>query len=258
PWLHRSPAQVPAFAKVFFGRNLGANDPAISHRPRWDAASAVAGMLSPELRAAAVDDDVTRELLKRMPRQSSEWDSLGRSQWLEMTTLLEGYILSAQGDRMLMANSVEGRFPFLDRDLVDFAGQLPARYKLMGLDEKHILKKAFGDMVPPGILARPKQPYRAPDAASFVGKDEPDWVADLLESRSVAEAGLFNPIAVQKLLEKARKRGEAGFGNSDNMRLVGVLSGMLWYRQMIAGQYSSHSSTCPETEPTTIIDRVGA
>ena len=84
-----------------------------------------------------------------------------------MTTLLAGYILASQGDRMLMANSVEGRFPFLDRDVVDFANALPARHKLFGLEEKYLLKRAFADLVPDDIIHRPKQPYRAPDAASF-------------------------------------------------------------------------------------------
>ena len=83
-----------------------------------------------------------------MPADAHTWDPLTRAQWLESTTLLPGYILASQGDRMLMANSVEGRFPFLDRDVVEFAMALPARHKLLGLDEKHILKRAFADVVP--------------------------------------------------------------------------------------------------------------
>ena len=97
-----------------------------------------------------------------MPAGSEVWDPLSRGQWLEMTTLLAGYILASQGDRMLMANSVEGRFPFLDPDVVEFANALPARHKLFGLDEKYLLKRAFADLVPDEIIHRPKQPYRAP------------------------------------------------------------------------------------------------
>ena len=66
-----------------------------------------------------------------MPPGSESWDPLARAQWLEMTTLLPGYILASQGDRMLMANSVEGRFPFLDRDVVELANGLPSRHKLL-------------------------------------------------------------------------------------------------------------------------------
>src|SRR5699024_4226332 len=111
------------------------------------------------------DLDVTAQLLRRMPAEHEHWDRLSRAQWLEMTTLLPGYILASQGDRMLMASSVEGRFPFLDAHVVELAGRLPSRHKLLGLDEKHILKRAFADLLPTEVLRRPKQPYRAPDAA---------------------------------------------------------------------------------------------
>ena len=63
------------------------------------------------------------DVVTRMPPEAADWDPLSRGQWLEMETLLPGYILASQGDRMLMANSVEGRFPFLDRDVVDAGGR---------------------------------------------------------------------------------------------------------------------------------------
>ena len=71
------------------------------------------------------------------------YEPLCREQWLEYTTLLSGYILSAQGDRMLMANSVEGRFPFLDPDLVDFVNTLPGEMKLQDMNEKIPFKRGF-------------------------------------------------------------------------------------------------------------------
>jgi len=69
---------------------------------------------------------------------------------------------------MLMAHSVEGRFPFLDKDVMRLATELPDRFRLWGLDEKHILKRAAIGYVPESIRRRPKQPYRAPDALAFV------------------------------------------------------------------------------------------
>ena len=44
---------------------------------------------------------------------------------------------------MLMANSVEGRFPFLDHRLIEFANRLHPRYKMRVLREKHLLKEAM-------------------------------------------------------------------------------------------------------------------
>ena len=97
---------------------------------------------------------------------------------------------------MLMAHSVEGRFPFLDVDLVELANSLPPSYKLRGLDEKHVLKRAAAGLVPDEIIRRPKQPYRAPDALSFVGPEAPDWVAEVMSERAVTDAGVFDPAAV--------------------------------------------------------------
>ena len=167
PWMERAPGKAPAFANAFFSKGLDPLDPGFSHRPRWDTTSSLKLFLNPDFRLEAEKTNVIEELLSNLPDSYDRWDPLCKAQWLEMVTLLSGYILSAQGDRMLMANSVEGRFPFLDCNLVDFASQLPPRHKLLVLDEKHLLKIAFEDMIPETILKRPKQPYRAPDASSF-------------------------------------------------------------------------------------------
>jgi asparagine synthase (glutamine-hydrolysing) len=129
---------------------------------------------------------------------------------------------------------VEGRFPFLDPDLVELANALPAAYKLRGLDEKHVLKRAAAGLVPEEILRRPKQPYRAPDALSFVDDDAPDWVEEVVSRRTVTDAGVFDPEAVERLWRKCRAlAGHGQFSNADNMALVGVLSTGLLVEQLI-------------------------
>ena len=252
PWLARSPERAPAFAREFFGRNLDPADPAFSHRPRWESTSALLRMTSAH---PDWDQDVTAQLLRRMPAEQEDWDRLSRAQWLEMTTLLPGYILSSQGDRMLMANSVEGRFPFLDAQVVELAGRLPSRHKLLGLDEKHILKRAFAGLLPAEVLTRPKQPYRAPDAASFFTGGTPEWVAEVTHSDAVAAAGIFQPQVVQALLAKCRRREGLRMSNTDNMRILGVLSTQLIYQQFIAGDGSSGADRSP-VEPLMITDLV--
>ncbi|WP_292678862.1 MULTISPECIES: asparagine synthase (glutamine-hydrolyzing) [unclassified Microbacterium] len=232
PWMQRAPQQAPVFARSFFMRNLDADDPAISHRPRWDTARALTGMLQPAFSGAG---DPAADLVGRMPAGSRQWHPLARAQWLEWTTLLPGYVLSSQGDRMLMANSVEGRFPFLDPNVARVAARMPARHKLRGLDEKHVLKRAFADIVPQEVLERPKQPYRAPDASSFFGPDAPGWVSDALAPDSVQAAGVFQPEIVQRLAAKCARTGGRGIGNSDNMRVLAVLSTQLLYNDVIRG-----------------------
>ncbi|MGH3354177.1 MAG: asparagine synthase (glutamine-hydrolyzing) [Nocardioides sp.] len=232
PWMRRSPNQAPAFARSFFGRNLVAGDPAMSHRPRWDSTSVLKSMLVEDMRVAA---DAAGDLAATMPAESSSWDVLSRAQWLEMTTLLPGYILASQGDRMLMGNSVEGRFPFLDPRVAELAGRVPADLLMRGLDEKHLLKRAFADLVPAEILARPKQPYRAPDAAAFFAAGSPDWLDAVTAPAAIKEAGVFRPELVERLLAKCRRGGGRGIGNTDSMRLVAVVSVQLLHHDFLAG-----------------------
>ena len=71
-----------------------------------------------------------------------------------------------------MANSVEGRFPFLDYRVLELASRLPISCKMLGLKEKHLLKRAFADLLPRSITRRTKQPYRAPDSQSFFHERE--------------------------------------------------------------------------------------
>jgi len=255
PWMQRSPGAAPAFSHAFFARNLDPSDPALSHRPRWDSTGVVAALLTPEMRAGIGSLRVDEEMVARMPAASGDWDPLSRAQWLEMATLLPGYILSAQGDRMLMANSVEGRFPFLDRDVVSFANGLPARHKLLALDEKHILKREFADLVPASILRRPKQPYRAPDAASFFGAAPLAWLEEVVDPATVAAAGIFEPSLTTRVVEKCRRARGAAMSNTDNMRLLAVLSTMLVHRQFIVGDGGGSRET-PPPRPMVVIDRL--
>lgn len=251
PWMSRSPGQAPAMARSFFGRNLDPADPGLSHRPRWDSTSALSSLLLPDLQAA-FRHDCAGDLVASMPDQAASWDPLARAQWLELTTLLPGYLLSSQGDRMLMASSVEGRFPFLDREVVEFCSGLPPHHKLFGLEEKFLLKRAFADVVPERIRRRPKQPYRSPDATDFVGPDRPDWVTECVSPAAVRAAGIFEPKAVAGLVAKCERRRQ--LGNTDNMRLLAVLSTQLLHRQFFAGDRPG--ATGPLADPSVAVDLV--
>jgi asparagine synthase (glutamine-hydrolysing) len=231
PYLARSPVAQQAMARQFFGRNLAAHgSPGFAHDTRWQTTAALQRLLSPAMRTGR---DAPAELLADLPSQFASWTPLAQDQYLECRTLLAGYLLSSQGDRMLMAHSVEGRFPFLDPNVISLANSLPDAYKLKVLDEKHVLKRVAAGDVPAEILARKKQPYRAPDAAALI--DAP-YVDELLSERALRESGVFEAKPVVQLLRKCRARRHGPFSNADNMALVGVLSTQLLHRQLIAGQ----------------------
>ena len=132
-----------------------------------------------------------------------------------------------------MANSVEGRFPFLDHRVIEFANRLPPKLKMRGLTEKYLLKKSVKGLLPESVRTRTKQPYRAPDSASFFQSGKPtDYVADLFSSAKIAGAGYFNAKATNKLFEKCRAGRAIGF--ADNMAFVAILSTMLLHEQFVA------------------------
>ncbi len=172
---------------------------------------------------------------RTLPGDFRRWSFLAQDQYLETRTLLPGYLLSSQGDRMLMAHSVEGRFPFLDRRR---GGRSPMPFRpptsSAGWTRSTCLKRVATGLVPDEIIRRPKQPYRAPDAACFVGAGAPDWVAEALSERAVAQAGVFEPSTVGRLWRKCRSNatGEP-LSNTDNMALVGVLSTALLFEQLV-------------------------
>lgn len=127
---------------------------------------------------------------------------------------------------MAMAHGIEGRFPFLDHRLVEFAASLPVGQKLRGLEEKHLLRKVAADLLPKEIVARPKQPYRAPDSEAFVGASPPEYVRTALSPERIRDSGLFDPSTVERLHRKCQSGKSAGF--RDNAAFVGVLSTELW------------------------------
>ncbi len=258
PYLARSPVAQQAMAKQFFGRGLDqAGAPDFAHALRWQSATALKRLFAKPLSAALGGADTVQEFLATLPPEFAAWETLARDQYVEVRTLLSAYLLSAQGDRMLMAHSVEGRFPFLDKDVVALADSLPARFKLAGLDEKHVLKRVAADLVPAEILERKKQPYRAPDALSFVGADAPEWPHEVLRPEAVADAGVFEPEMVTRLWAKCRAKGDGQqFSQADNMALVGILSTQLLHAQFVAqppeAPAPAHIRTVVDLVPKTV------
>lgn len=236
PYLSRSPVAQQQIARQFFGRNLHQHaEPGFAHRMRWNTTQGLQRVLSAPIREVMARADPIGSFLAGLPPGIERWDTLAQDQYIEIRSLLSGYLLSSQGDRMLLGNSVEGRFPFLDPEVVRLAHSLPASFKLRGLDEKHVLKRVASQWIPSEIIQRSKQPYRAPDALCFVGQDAPDYVADLLSESALARTGLFDPQSASQLFAKCKKGAAlAQLSNTDNMALVGILSTQLLHHELVS------------------------
>jgi asparagine synthase (glutamine-hydrolysing) len=232
PYLPRLRKQSQKYLEAFFARDPGSTaDPLFSHLPRFRAAPGGVTFFAQHLREQIGTYDPLEDLRDRLPSEFAHWNPLAQAQYLEMSYLLPSYILSSQGDRMAMGHGVEGRFPFLDHRVVEFAARLPARLKLRGLREKHILRESFKRLLPQEIANRPKQPYRSPDSQSFSGPSAPAYVKERLSSQAISDAGLFDPDAVQRLVGKAERKELSSL--RDNMTFVGILSTQILHHKFV-------------------------
>ena len=232
PYLPQMNGANPAMLKMFYGFKLeDIGNPFYSHLMRWNNSNHIKKHFSEEIKGKLDSYSVFDDIEERLPVGFDSWDYLEKSQWLETTIFMSGYLLSSQGDRMGMANSVEGRYPFLDYRVIEFCNSLPERFKLNGLNEKFLLKKLLVNKIPDRILNRSKQAYRAPIKSVFLGKDAPAYVAEMLSPEYTAKVGVFSYDSVSALLSKIEKSGNST--EVDNMVLTSVISTHLLYSQFI-------------------------
>lgn len=249
PYLPNIQQQPDAYRKAFFHVQGDAEtEPFFSHLPRWALTSKLKAFFSQQVAAELGASSGYDAILGSLPAAYGSWNSFCQAQYLETKYLLPGYILSSQGDRMAMAHGVEGRFPFLDYRVFEFASKLPVSLKMKALNEKYLLKRCARGLIPESIGSRHKQPYRAPEGYSFLERPARSYVDDLLSEEQLRRDGVFDPAAVLRLLGKF-KRG-AAIGIKDNMSLVGVISTQLLLHHFI--NHFDTKVTCDETRLTAV------
>jgi len=220
-------SQNASFLQAFFMKDiLETSSPYYSHHLRWSNTARSQRFLS--------NTNLSNEISPfgypvTYPSEFLNWNHLSQAQYLEITTFLMPYLLSSQGDRMAMANSVEGRYPFLDYRLVEFANRLPPDLKLRGLQEKWILRKFAKKLLPKEIWQRRKKPYRAPIHQSFFSPKTSTFTNELLNDESIKKAAIFSPVAVSKLVGKASRSDQ--LSEIEEMALVGMISTQLVHQQ---------------------------
>ena len=145
--------------KMFFGYKLNeTSSPIYSHLLRWNNTSRINNYLSEEYKKLIGDYNPIKEIENQLETKLEGYDYLSKAQWIEINLFMSGYLLSSQGDRMGMANSIEGRYPFLDHRVIEFCMKLHPDLKLNGLNEKYLLKKMMKGLLPDQILKGQNKP----------------------------------------------------------------------------------------------------
>jgi asparagine synthase (glutamine-hydrolysing) len=175
---------------------------------------------------AAVDGLDSYSLLYARYREWAGADLLARTLYVDTTTYLPGDLL-VKVDIASMAVGLEGRSPFLDHPLVEFAARLPSPLKLTGGRGKRVLRRAVADLLPPEILRRKKMGFGVPISSWFRGELR-ELAADVLLSASAAQRGWFRPEAVRALWDEHQSgRRERGY------QLWALLCLELWGRRFL-------------------------
>ncbi len=138
----------------------------------------------------------------RVDFQDSMFNEMLRLQfahWLPDNMLL-------RQDKMGMASAIEGRVPYLDHEVIEFAFRLPRRLRLRRLVGKYILRRLAERVLPKEIAHRRKMPFYVPVEHYFEQPEFVELMDDLLSGDSVKRRGIFRTQAVEKLRLSMRRR----------------------------------------------------
>ena len=207
------------------------DDPFYSHRIRWNNTGKSKQFFSGAVKKSIGNYAAIDELRKDLPSGFSKLDNLAKAQSLEISIFLSNYLLSSQGDRVAMAHSIEIRLPFLDHRLMEFAGRIPSLWKILGMNEKHVLKKSFKGILPDRIISRVKHPYRAPIHHSLLKTRAGDYHRAMLGEKCVDNYGMFDGAMVSRLVKKLQAGATAG--EVDGMAITGILSAQILFRHFV-------------------------
>ena len=155
-------------------------------------------------------------------------DTVSRLQELDVETYLPDDIL-AKVDIASMTHALEARAPLVDHHVVELGASLPGRLKLRGGKGKHILKRAFADLVPAEIVNRRKKGFSLPTGPWLRGRLH-GFARETLLSDAARARGLFRPEAVTDLLDRHRA------GEDHGERLWNLIVLETWQRELVDGR----------------------
>jgi asparagine synthase (glutamine-hydrolysing) len=180
----------------------------VAPEPMADRYGRWVGFFSPDARCRLYTNDY-RALLGPVPPEhwmSTLFAGTGGLDPVDaaMAVDVQSYLphdLLAKVDITAMANSLEARSPFLDHEVMEFAARLPVHLKRRRGSAKHLLKRAFADLLPRENVQRPKMGFGVPVGEWFHGPLRELLCDSLLSPRSLGR-GTFEPGEVRRLVNQ--------------------------------------------------------
>lgn len=198
----------------------------------WSGRGDLLTLYTPEFRAAVGETEAGAPMLDFLVGLTTDLAPLERMLALEQRFFLTDHNLTYT-DKMSMAAGVEVRVPFLDLELVEFAQRIPVHFKQQGSVGKWVLKKAMEPYLPKDVIYRPKSGFGAP-LRRWMRFELRELLRDLLSPESLRRRGLFDPVAVDRLIAA----NDAGRVDA-TYTLFSLLCIELWCRRFMDGSISN-------------------
>lgn len=214
---------APAGSLNYFYMHNGSDGLLDSHYTRWRQFGFFERFFSDNVRSVINEmqyPNYYRSLDLESIQEIKEWTDIQKSQYFEIETFLSRYLLSSQGDRVSMANSVEVRFPFLDDELVEYCMSLNDRFKIRALNEKYILKKIAEKYLPYELVNRKKFPYRSPLDAREIMCDP--YIQYMLSEEGIGRFNLFDAMKINGFINSILIKDT--LSERETMLLMGVMT----------------------------------
>jgi asparagine synthase (glutamine-hydrolysing) len=207
-----------------FARSMGA--PLHDRLTGWNALffDNLQALLRPDFVAGLAPIDKLRHISRERPMMAGR-TPLSQALHANFTSYLADDLL-VKTDRCTMANSLEARSPFLDRELVEYAAALPDDLKLQGRRTKAILRDAFPDLVPQPIDRRGKMGFGVPLDTWFRGELR-DYMRDLLMTPDARYRGMLSGAFVEGIVAR-HLGGAANLGQ----QLWSIICFEVWLRRL--------------------------
>jgi asparagine synthase (glutamine-hydrolysing) len=152
------------------------------------------------------------------------YDPLSYMMAIDYQTYMADDILQ-KVDRASMSISLEGREPYLDQNIVEWAAQLPSDYKYHKGEKKYILKQIVYKHIPKEMMQRPKMGFAIP-VQDWLGNELKELVQANLSKEKLSAHGFFNEKEVQKIYS------EFSSGRTEKyLKVWHLLMFQMWYEK---------------------------
>ena len=162
-----------------------------------------------------------QELTMPYYNRVKDLDDVTKMQYVDINVWLVGDIL-LKADRMSMANSLELRVPFLDKEVFKAASRLPKRLRVNSENTKYAMRKAALRRLPPETAKKKKLGFPVPTRVWL----REDKYYNIVKDAFLSEASrqFFNTDALMKLLDEHKA------GKCDNNRKIWtIFVFLIWY-----------------------------